>query len=184
MATLRTKIIAANNTQALPAARYHLQHHNSLQKGKSKQPGIQALPYVTITKKLRLPEKVIKKIKEESVSQPKTVRKERRLVEPAKVIWKKGHGAIERIDKHTGDISHLVHKAAVYETVFIEDKIASSANTEDTIFISKYRLVRVKVPIKLNKKRPSQILPQATITSTNFEAFEPLMPSTQPPPLA
>jgi len=38
-------------------------------------------------------------------------------IEPAKAVWKKGEGPIQKIDYSTGDIMCLVQVPAVYKTV-------------------------------------------------------------------
>ena len=148
MSTLRTNIINANNTRALPPARYHLQHHNSLQEGKSKQGNIQPVRYATVTKKLLMPKHINK------IPTAKTkVKKIKKLISPATITWEKGHGTVERIDKKTGDIYHLVHKAAVYKDIII----AKKPNTQHTQL--KYHLVRVKIPMKIGQNPVSSVLP-------------------------
>ena len=42
---------------------------------------------------------------------------EKVLVEPAKTVWKKGRGPVERLDNSTGEIMCLVEVPAVYKTV-------------------------------------------------------------------
>ena len=148
MSTLRTNIINANNTRALPPARYHLQHHNSLQEGKSKQRDVQPVHYATVTKKLLVP----KPINEIPTAETK-VKKVKKLISPASITWEKGHGTVERIDKKTGDIYHLVHKAAVYKNIIIEEQIKTK-HTE-----IKHHLVRVKMPMKIGQKQSSSIVP-------------------------
>jgi len=82
---------------------------------------------------------------------------ERIKVEDAKVVWKKGRGAIEKIDNSTGDIMCLVEVPAVYKTV--EKTVMKSAPSSrmiaepvqyDTVRVRKLiepaREVRTEVP--------------------------------------
>ncbi len=148
MSTLRTNIINANNTRALPSARYHLQHHNNLQKGKNKQRNIQPVRYITVTKKF-----LVSKNINDPPSVETKVKKVKKLIRPATITWEKGHGIVERIDKKTGDIYHLVHKAAVYKNIIVKERIKAK-HTE-----IRHLLVRVKVPVKIGQKQVSSIVP-------------------------
>ncbi len=68
---------------------------------------------------------------------------QRVLVEEARVVWKKGRGAVEKIDNMSGDIMCLVEVPAVYKTV--EKTVMKSAPASKMIEVpAKFENVRVR----------------------------------------
>ncbi len=69
------------------------------------------------------------------------------LVEPARSVWKKGRGLIERINNATGEIMCLVEVPARYET--ITKTVLDKAPTSKTIEVpAVYKTVKVKRLVK------------------------------------
>jgi hypothetical protein len=67
---------------------------------------------------------------------------ERVMVEEAKVVWKPGHGEVERIDQYSGNVMCLVKVPAVYKNV--EKRILKAAPSTKFVEIpAKYETVRV-----------------------------------------
>jgi len=155
-------MINASNSKALPAARYRIQQHNKLQQANRISTGIQPVRYVKVTKKILIKKRALTQSvkKDEKPKIEKSTAK--KLVQPARNVWQKGHGTIERVDKKTGDIFHLVRKEAVYELEPQNENVESSnSDTKNNQY--KQRLICVKVPLKVNQKKPSEMLPQETI---------------------
>lgn len=168
MYTLRTHMINANNTRALPASRYHIQHHNSLQQVKNKPITTQPVRYVKVIKRVLLLRK--NKVENKSMrsetqkaTQKKKNNPQRKLIHAAKNTWVKGHGTIERIDKQTGDIFHLVRLEAVYEDITQEKTITvETTNKEPTA-----HFVQIRIPVKIKQTVPSGVLPQGTTVANS-----------------
>lgn len=68
---------------------------------------------------------------------------ERVLVEDAKTVWKKGRGAIEKIDHGTGDVMCLVEIPAVYKTIS-KRVLKTPATTRVTEQPARYETIRVR----------------------------------------
>ena len=170
MSTLRTHIIHATNTRALPTVRYQLQHHNSLPKKNKKRAGIQPVAYASITKKV-----VFKDTKTKiDVDIPEVVASQERGISSAstnkpltKSVWVKGHGAIERLDKKTGEVVHLVQ-----QTIDSQKDISRKSQKSNVSIKTKkidnnptYQLVKTRKPLKIGQRQPSQIIPHETISA-------------------
>lgn len=68
---------------------------------------------------------------------------EQQLVKPASTVWKRGHGANERVDEHTGDIMCLVEIPAEYRTV--KSKVVDQPAHSETVTIpAEYKTVKVQ----------------------------------------
>ncbi len=88
---------------------------------------------------------VVKEASTEVIDVPAVYRSETEsvLVEPARSVWKKGTGPIQRIDNTTGEIVCLVELPARYET--ITKTVLDSAATTKTIEIpAVYETIKVK----------------------------------------
>ena len=170
MYTLRTHMIDASNIRALPASRYHIQHYNSLQQTKREHTGIQPLRYVKVMKQILVKNEEGENKKSKNIIQQQKPTTNKKLIQAAKNTWEKGHGTIERIDKKTGDIFHLVRTEAIYQDISQEDnndvKTTESVYNEHKGYTA--HLVQVKIPLKINQKIPSEVLPQETITMNNL----------------
>ena len=68
---------------------------------------------------------------------------ERVLVEDAKTVWKKGRGAIEKIDHGTGDVMCLVEIPAVYKTIS-KRVLKTPATTRVSEQPARYETIRVR----------------------------------------
>lgn len=88
---------------------------------------------------------LIKEASFKLVNIPETYKKvsEKILVEPAKTIWKKGQGPVEKIDNSTGEIVCLVDVPAVYKTV-TKTIVAAPASTKRIEIPAEYKMVKVK----------------------------------------
>ena len=65
------------------------------------------------------------------------------LVEPAKTVWKKGNGLVERIDNTTGEIMCLVEIPAKYKTIE-KQVIKTPATIKEVEVPAVYKTVKVK----------------------------------------
>jgi len=68
---------------------------------------------------------------------------ERVMVEDAKTVWRKGRGAIEKIDNGTGDVMCLVEVPPVFKTV-TKRVLKTPASTRATEIPAKYETIRVR----------------------------------------
>ena len=83
---------------------------------------------------------------------------ERIEVEPAKAVWKKGEGPIQKIDYSTGEIMCLVQVPAVYKTV--TKKVLKAASTIDL----------VQVPEETKAVKVNKLVSDATIDKIKIPA--------------
>lgn len=85
--------------------------------------------------------------------------KEKVLVEPAKTMWKKGHGLAERIDNTTGEIMCLIEVPAKYKTVS-KRIIKTKATTKVVEIPAEYSTVSVRkllaAPQEVRTKIPEE----------------------------
>jgi hypothetical protein len=65
------------------------------------------------------------------------------LVEPAKTVWKKGGGVIEKIDNTTGEVMCLVEVPAKYKTIE-KQVVKTPATTREEEIPAVYKTVKVK----------------------------------------
>jgi len=92
---------------------------------------------------------VVKEAFSRTVSVPATYRTETEsvLVEPARSVWKKGRGPIEKIDNLTGDIMCLVEIPARYETL-TKTVLDKGPSTKSVEVPAVYKTVKVKRLVK------------------------------------
>lgn len=125
---------------------------------------IAALPaqYETVEERV-----VVKEAYTQTVDVPATYRTESEsvLVEPARSVWKKGRGPIEKVDNITGDIMCLVEIPARYETLTktVLDKAASSKTVEVPAV---YKTIKVRRLVKPATESREAVEPEySTITA-------------------
>jgi len=82
-----------------------------------------------------------KKIVEVPVSY-KTIT-EKVLLEPAKTVWKKGNGLVEKVDNTTGEIMCLVEIPAVYKTI-TKRVVEAPATVNEVEIPAEYKIVKVQ----------------------------------------
>ena len=77
---------------------------------------------------------------------------EKILVEPAKTVWKKGRGPVEKLDNSTGEIMCLVEVPAKYKTITktVVDKPATTKRIE---IPAEYKTVKVKKLVSPAKEK-------------------------------
>ncbi len=68
---------------------------------------------------------------------------EKILVEPAKTVWKKGRGPVEKLDNSTGEIVCLIEVPAKYKTI-TKTVVANPATTKKVEIPAVYKTVKVK----------------------------------------
>jgi len=106
---------------------------------------------------------VVKEAYTQTIDIPATYRTESEsvLVEPARSVWKKGRGPIEKIDNITGDIMCLVEIPARYETLTktVLDKPASSKTVEVPAV---YKTIKVRRVVKPATENREEIAPEYT----------------------
>ncbi len=68
---------------------------------------------------------------------------EKVLVEPAKTMWKKGRGLVERIDNTTGEIMCLVEVPAKYKTI-TKRIVKKPASTKVIEIPAQYKIIKVR----------------------------------------
>jgi len=98
---------------------------------------------------------VVKEAYTRSVDIPATYRSESEsvLVEPARSVWKKGRGPIERIDNQSGEIMCLVEIPARYETLTktVLDKPASTKTVDVPAVYKTMKVRRLAKPATENR---------------------------------
>lgn len=92
-------------------------------------------------------EKVIVKAEskklEEVPAQMETV-SEKVLEKPARTVWKKGTGSIQKVDNTTGDIMCLVEEPAVYKTI-TKQVVKAPATTREIIIPAEFKTIKKRV---------------------------------------
>lgn len=96
--------------------------------------------YEMVEKKVLVKE-AAKKIVEIPVSYETVT--EKVLVEPAKTVWKKGNGLVEKVDNTTGEIMCLVEIPAVYKTI-TKKVVKSPATTKVVEIPAVYETVKMR----------------------------------------
>jgi hypothetical protein len=81
---------------------------------------------------------------------------EKVLVEPAKTVWKKGSGPIERIDNTTGEIMCLVEIPAKYKTLQ-KQVIKTPATTKEVGVPAVYETVKVRKLVKPAEEKRTKL---------------------------
>ena len=82
---------------------------------------------------------------------------EKVLVEPAKTVWKKGNGLIERIDNTTGEIMCLVEIPAKYKTM-TKRVVKTPATTKVVEIPAVYKMVKVRNQLTPASEKRSAVL--------------------------
>ncbi|MGB7286276.1 MAG: peptidoglycan-binding domain-containing protein [Salaquimonas sp.] len=124
--------------------------------------------YETVTEQILVePEQIIKTII------PATFRNESKqvMVSPARVEWKQGRGAFEKLDSATGEIMCRVEIPAVFETV-TSQIIDQPATTTDETIPAKYITVEKRV-MKTPPTTQKKIIPAKYKTVTIKELVTP-----------
>jgi len=147
------------NQHAISPARYSISHAHSIYCKQAKSRPSHAVRYRPMVKKV-ITKPSLQKL-EITRNKEQTAEQQPKLIKPAKTYWKAGHGSIEKVDKETGDIVHLVHEPAVYAQHQPEPKTPSNQySTQMVKTAAKYSLIRTRQPIKLKEKYPhSDLLP-------------------------
>jgi len=96
--------------------------------------------YETVSKKILIKEASYKLVA--VPEQYKTV-SEKILVEPARTVWKKGTGPVEKLDQSTGEIVCLVEIPARYKTIQ-KTVLASAATTKKVAIPAEYKTIQVR----------------------------------------
>jgi hypothetical protein len=124
--------------------------------------------YETITERVMVePEQVVKTLV------PATYRTESEeiLISPARVEWKAGRGAHEKLDAATGEIMCRVEIPAKYETV-TRQAVATPASTSEEVIPAKYVTVEKRV-MKAPPTTQKKVIPAKYKTITVKELVEP-----------
>lgn len=82
---------------------------------------------------------------------------EKVLVEPAKTVWKKGNGLVERIDNTTGEIMCLVEIPAKYKTLS-KRVVKTPATTKEVEIPAVYKMVKVRNQVAPATEKRSAVL--------------------------
>lgn len=131
---------------------------------------IAALPaqYETVEERI-----VVKEAYSRTIDIPATYKTESEsvLVEPARSVWKKGRGPIEKIDNLTGDIMCLVEVPARYETLTktVLDKPASTKTVEVPAV---YKNVKVQRLVKPASESREAIEPEYDTITTRTKVSD------------
>ncbi len=116
---------------------------------------------------------VVKEAYTRTVDVPATYRTESEsvLVEPARSVWKKGRGPIEKIDNTTGEIMCLVEVPARYETLTktVLDKPASTKSIEVPAV---YKTVKVRRLVKPATETRETIEPEYDNITTQVKVAD------------
>ena len=82
---------------------------------------------------------------------------EKVLVEPAKTVWKKGNGLVERIDNTTGEIMCLVEIPAKYKTLS-KRVVKTPATIKEVEIPAVYKMVKVRNMVAPASEKRSAVL--------------------------
>lgn len=116
---------------------------------------------------------VVKEASSRLVNVPAVYRTETEsvLVEPARSVWKKGRGPLERIDDTTGEILCLVEIPARYETI-TRSVLESPANTKTVGIPAVYKNVSVERLVKPAAEARVFSEPEYTTVSTSVKTAD------------
>ncbi|HHC73613.1 MAG TPA: peptidoglycan-binding protein [Thiothrix sp.] len=166
MPTLRQQLfkhIDEANQGAFPQARYLIKHSHAILPIKRSrirsQQTTQATNYRFVIKK-HLYKPSLTTLDIRSPEQPPTPPAPK-LLKPARTVWKKGHGSVEKIDAKSGEIMHLAYEPAIYDTISTPPSPAIRTKTIKTP--AKYRLIRIRQAKRLNSPNPPQLIPTEII---------------------
>ena len=124
--------------------------------------------YETVSETVLIqPEQIVKSVI------PATFRTENKqiLVSPARVEWKVGRGAYEKLDEATGEIMCRVEIPAVYKT-FSQQVVATPAQTKEEVIPARYETVQRRV-MKTPPTTQKRIIPAKYSTVVIKELVEP-----------
>jgi hypothetical protein len=112
-----------------------------------------AAKYVEVEEKV-----LVKEASRKIIEVPATYEKvtEKVLVEPAKTVWKKGSGPIERIDNTTGEIMCLVEVPAKYKTMQ-KQVIKTAATTKEVEVPAVYKTVKVRKLVTPEQEKRTKV---------------------------
>jgi len=101
---------------------------------------------------------LVKKASRKLVEVPATYETvtEKVLIEPAKTIWKKGGGVIEKIDNTTGEVMCLVEVPAKYNTIE-KQVVKTPATTREEEIPAVYKTVKVKKLISPAQEKRTRV---------------------------
>ncbi len=116
---------------------------------------------------------VVKEASSRLVNVPAVYRTETEsvLVEPARSVWKKGRGPLERIDDTTGEIMCLVEIPARYETV-TRSVLESPAATKTVDIPALYKTVKVERVVRPAAETRTIIEPQYATVPTRVKVAD------------
>jgi len=116
---------------------------------------------------------VVKEASSRLVNVPAVYRTETEsvLVEPARSVWKKGRGPLERIDDTTGEILCLVEIPARYETI-TRSVLETPAATKTVDIPAEYRTVKVERLVKPAAESRTFIEPEYTTVTTSVKTAD------------
>ncbi|MGV6809644.1 MAG: peptidoglycan-binding domain-containing protein [bacterium] len=166
MPTLRQQLfkhIDEANQGAFPQARYLIKHNHAIlptNRARTKpQQTTQAVNYRFVIKK-RLYKPSLTTLDILPPEQPPTPPAPK-LLKPARTVWKKGHGSVEKIDAKSGEIMHLAYEPAIYDTI---PTLPSPAIRTKTVKMpAQYQLIRIRQAKRINSPKTSQLIPTEII---------------------
>lgn len=97
---------------------------------------------------------------------------EKVLVEPAKTVWKKGRGPVERIDNSTGEIMCLVEVPAKYKTV-TKRVIKTPATTKVVEIPAEYAVRKVRKLVAPAQEKRVKIPEEYTTVTKRVKVSDP-----------
>jgi hypothetical protein len=98
---------------------------------------------------------------------------EKVLIEPAKTVWKKGSGPIERIDNTTGEIMCLVEVPAKYETMK-KQVIKTPATVKEVEVPAVYKTVKVRKLVTPEQEKRIPVVEEHTKVSKRVKVSDPM----------
>ncbi len=123
---------------------------------------VTAAEYEAVTERV-----VVKEASSRVINVPAVFRAETEsvLVEPARSVWKKGRGPVERIDNTTGEIMCMVEVPARYETI-TKTVLDKAATTKSIDVPAVYKTMKVRRLVKPATESRVEIEPEyASITT-------------------
>ncbi len=95
------------------------------------------------------------------------------LVEPAKTVWKKGNGLVERVDHTTGEIMCLVEIPAKYKTIS-KRVVKSAATVEEVEIPAEYTTIKVRNKLAPAAEKRSAVAEEYQSVSTKIKESDPV----------
>ncbi len=126
------------------APEYKMTAQRVLKKEASEEIRVTVAEYETVEERV-----VVREASTRVIDVPATYRSETEsvLIEPARSVWKKGRGPIERIDNTTGEIMCLVEIPARYETI-TKTVLDKPASTKTVTVPAVFKTIKVKRLVK------------------------------------